>query len=196
MKRRGIAGAVFVVALLLIAAGGDDGSESRSQSGSESSTEQSDAPEGEPEEHDEDVTFGESADAADADRVVEVTMNDDFSFDPATIDVEAGETITFELVNGGAIGHDFTIGDDATQDAHEVEMAEMADTEMDSEDADMDMESEDEEGHGADSNAVTVAAGEQGELTWTFADAGETILFGCHEPGHYDAGMVGDFNLG
>jgi uncharacterized cupredoxin-like copper-binding protein len=196
MKRRGIAGAIFVVSLLLLAACGDDGSESGSQSGSESSTEQSDAPEGEPEEHDEDVTFGESADAADADRVVEVTMNDDFSFDPATIDVAAGETITFKLVNGGVIGHDFTIGDDATQDAHEIEMAEMADMDMEDEDADMDMESEDEEGHGADSNAVTVAAGEQGELTWTFADAGETILFGCHEPGHYDAGMVGDFNLG
>ena len=39
-------------------------------------------------------------------------------------------------------------------------------------------------------NAVTVAAGETRVLTWRFEDAGE-VLYGCHEPGHYEAGMVG-----
>jgi len=57
------------------------------------------------------------------------------------------------------------IGDEATQDEHEVMM-------------------EDEP------NELALAGGESGELTWTFTEAGR-LLFGCHVPGHYDAGMVG-----
>lgn len=159
--------------MLVLAACGDDGSEASAGSASGDQGEE--------------MMFGAPADAADADRVVQVTMNDDFSFEPAAIDVVAGETITFELVNDGAIEHDFTIGDEATQDAHDSEMAEMADMPG--------MESDDEE-HGADSNAVSVGAGQTGEITWTFADPGEKILFGCHIPGHYAAGMVGEFSLG
>ncbi len=42
--------------------------------------------------------------------------------------------------------------------------------------------------HGGDSNAITVKPGKTGSLTYTFDKAGETII-GCHENGHYDAGM-------
>ena len=41
--------------------------------------------------------------------------------------------------------------------------------------------------HGHD-NALSLKAGETGSLSMTFADAG-SLLIGCHEPGHYDAGM-------
>jgi uncharacterized cupredoxin-like copper-binding protein len=33
-----------------------------------------------------------------------------------------------------------------------------------------------------------VAPGDTGELTYTFDEAGP-LEVGCHEPGHYDAGM-------
>ena len=36
--------------------------------------------------------------------------------------------------------------------------------------------------------AITVEPGSTGELTHTFSAADE-VLIGCHEPGHYDAGM-------
>lgn len=36
----------------------------------------------------------------------------------------------------------------------------------------------------------TIPAGETVELTWTFGDEG-IVLIGCHQPGHYDAGMTG-----
>ena len=39
-------------------------------------------------------------------------------------------------------------------------------------------------------NVATIAPGETVELTWTFGDEG-TVLIGCHQPGHYAAGMTG-----
>jgi len=118
--------------------------------------------------------FGEPADAADADRVIDLTANDDFSFDPSEIEVSMGEVITFRVVNNGALIHDFTLGDEMTQDEHDEEMAEMA------EGGDMMMQDE--------PNAVSIDPGESKEVTWHFTEAG-TVLIGCHQVGHYAAGM-------
>lgn len=120
--------------------------------------------------------FGEPGDPATADRTVEIVTTDALVFNPADLTVTAGETITFRLVNDGTIIHDFTLGDEATQEEHEEEMAEMA-------------------GMASDQpNAVTIAAGEIKELTWTFTEAG-TVLIGCHQPGHYDGGMKGQITV-
>lgn len=119
-----------------------------------------------------DFGFGEPADAASADRVVEIDALDAFAFDPDEITVEAGETVTFRVTNTGAIPHDFTLGDEAMQDEHEAEMAEMG--------GEMEMHDE--------PNLLALEPGETKELTWHFTQAGE-ILIGCHQPGHYDAGM-------
>ena len=123
-------------------------------------------------------SFGEPADAADADRVIDIDAHDDFSFDPAAIDVEVGETVTFRVTNAGKLPHDFTLGDADTQDDHDAEMAAMP----------MDHMGPDED------NAVTLDAGATKELTWTFTEAGE-ILMGCHIPGHYAAGMRGTITI-
>ena len=123
-------------------------------------------------EHEDDFVFGQPGDASAADRVIEIEASDDFTFSPAEIAVSAGETITFEVTNTGKIPHDFTLGDQATQDAHEAEMA-----------------GGDMKEHG-DPNAVVLEPGETSELTWTFTEAG-TVLIGCHQPGHYAAGMKG-----
>ncbi|HVR32767.1 MAG TPA: plastocyanin/azurin family copper-binding protein [Acidimicrobiia bacterium] len=117
-------------------------------------------------------SFGEPADAASADRVIEITASDDFRFDPASIEVSAGETATFRVTNIGAIPHDFTLGDESTQQAHAEEMEEMAGMSMPDE-----------------PNAMVVAPGETRELTWHFTKAGD-LLIGCHETGHYAAGMI------
>ena len=127
--------------------------------------------------HEEVFAFGEPADAADADRVIEIAAYDDFTFGPEEITVTAGETVTFVVTNVGNLPHDFTLGDEETQDIHEAEMAEMAGM------AASDM------AH-ADPNAVVVAAGETAELTWHFSESG-TFVMGCHQPGHYAAGMKG-----
>lgn len=121
--------------------------------------------------------FGEPGDPAQADRVVEIQATDKLVFEPTELTVKAGETITFRVINAGQIPHDFTLGDQATQDDHEQEMAEMAGMAIPDSD-----------------NAVVVAAGETKELTWRFTEAG-TVLIGCHQPGHYAAGMKGEITV-
>jgi len=168
-----------IAGAFVLASCGDDGGESQATSNATTDGPSDEDGETHDEESAEDWAFGAQADAAEADRTVDIVMNDDFTFTPDAIEITDGETVTFSIVNEGAIEHDFTIGDEATQDEHDAEMAEMAGM--------------DDEGHGSDRNAVTVPAGETHELTWTFTDPGETVLFGCHVPGHYTAGMVGEF---
>lgn len=124
-------------------------------------------------------SFGEPADATEADRAIDIDAADDFSFEPDNIEVEVGETVTFRVTNVGKLPHDFTIGDSDTQDDHDAEMAEMP---MDGMRAD-------------DANAMTMDPGQTKEMTWTFTEAGD-ILMGCHIPGHYAAGMRGTITMG
>jgi uncharacterized cupredoxin-like copper-binding protein len=116
--------------------------------------------------------FGEPADPAEASRTIEIFASDDFSFDPAEVTVSSGEVITFRVVNNGQLVHDFTLGDEATQDEHEEEMAEMGGMAHD------------------EPNVLGLAAGETKEMTWRFGEEG-TVIFGCHQPGHYAGGMRG-----
>lgn len=125
------------------------------------------------------VNFGEAGDPADADRTIEIEMLDSLQFEPETVDVQAGETITFALTNSGKIVHEFLIGDEQYQEEHAEEMAEMNGGTV---------------GHEDRPNGIEVEPGETGELTWTFTEEGE-LLYGCHEPGHYQGGMVGTINV-
>jgi uncharacterized cupredoxin-like copper-binding protein len=111
--------------------------------------------------------------SGDGARTVAVRMFDDMRYDPARFDVNAGETVTFEVSNSGDVRHEFFVG---TLDEHEEHADEMR---------------EDAHGDEAHENpaAVRLEPGESGSLTYTFAEAGE-LLVGCHEPGHYEAGMV------
>lgn len=121
--------------------------------------------------------FGEPGDAAMADRVIEITASDDFRFDPASIEIATGETVTFRVTNTGAIPHDFTLGDEMTQQAHAEEMEEMAGMTMPDE-----------------PNAMVLAPGETRELTWHFTQPG-SLMIGCHQTGHYAAGMIGHITV-
>lgn len=123
--------------------------------------------------HDTDFWFGEPADPNQADRTVEVTVDDTFHFSPADLTVTAGETITFTVTNIGQLPHEFTLGDAAIQDKHEAEMSDMGGMSMPDE-----------------PNSIGVATGETKQLSFRFTQAGE-VLYGCHVPGHYAAGMKG-----
>lgn len=122
-----------------------------------------------------DFAFGEPAEPADATETVQVSMNDDFTYEPPSITVPVGETVLFEVTNDGAIVHEFTLGDHELQLEHEEEMAEM--------EGGMMMQDE--------PNAIAVEPGETKELAFTFTEAG-SLEYACHEPGHYDAGMIGE----
>jgi uncharacterized cupredoxin-like copper-binding protein len=107
-------------------------------------------------------------------RTVEVDMVE-LAFRPATLTAKSGERIRFVFRNQGKIPHDAFIGDAAAQAEHEQEMrqAEKGGHDMDD---------------NADRDALTLEPGKKGELTFTFDQPG-TVEIGCHEPGHYTAGM-------
>ena len=107
------------------------------------------------------------------DRTVEIEMVD-VAFRPATLSVRVGETVKFVFRNTGKATHDAFLGDAAAQTEHEADMAEtrkgMAGHEM------------------SDDDSIQVKPGKSGTIVKTFDMAGVTEI-GCHEPGHYQAGM-------
>ncbi|GAC1364091.1 MAG: hypothetical protein NVSMB32_06290 [Actinomycetota bacterium] len=100
---------------------------------------------------------------------VDVVMKD-LSFTPDHLSVRRGDVVTLRFSNSGAVLHEAVIGDEATQGQAETAMHEGGHPGMHS------------------MNAVQVKPGEKGQLTFTFDKPGEVVI-GCHQPGHYGAGM-------
>ena len=115
--------------------------------------------------------------ASSADRTVEIEMRD-IAFAPNRVEVRSGESIRFVFRNVGKVDHDAFIGDETAQDDHEMEMRKSGSTDMDGMD----------HGGGSDEGGITVKPGKTGELTHTF-QGDDDVLIGCHQAGHYAAGM-------
>ena len=146
--------------------------------------------------------FGQPAPAAKATRSIEVVLNE-MSFDPKAIQVKAGETVRFVLVNKGQLLHEFNLGDAAMHAQHQQEMLQMQQSgmltptgmkEISHDMADMDHGSMDHGMKHDDPNSVLVEPGKTAELTWTFSKA-TSLEFACNIPGHYQAGMVGKLTV-
>jgi len=127
-----------------------------------------------------DSAIGKAGDKAKASRVLEVHQLDTHRFEPASLQVKAGETVTLRITNTGSQIHEFFLGDKKAQTAHNKEMQAMGSNPMKMTDT---------------ANAVTIDPGASKELTWTFPKSG-TVDFGCHEPGHYLDGMFGSVKVG
>lgn len=105
-------------------------------------------------------------------RTVEIAARDDLTFEPSTIEVAAGERVRFVVTNEGAMDHEFILGDEATQMAHESQMDAGSHMTLDA------------------MASMAMGPGEMMDATVTFDEPGE-ILFGCHVAGHYAGGMKG-----
>jgi uncharacterized cupredoxin-like copper-binding protein len=112
---------------------------------------------------------GSTASNASASRTVNVEMRD-IAYSPDRVTAGAGETIRFVFHNTGKVRHDAFLGDEAAQMDHEDQMSDTGGM------------------HHGGGGAITVDPDATGELTHTFK-AGDSVLIGCHEPGHYTAGM-------
>ncbi|HVC35005.1 MAG TPA: heavy metal translocating P-type ATPase [Chloroflexota bacterium] len=111
------------------------------------------------------------------DRTIAISANDQLRFAPAAVTVRNGETVAFKVTNTGSVPHEFVVGDAAVQQEHERAMASGG----------MVM--------GGDSAfAVGVPAGQTATLVYTFDKLG-TVSYGCHVPGHYQAGMRGTITV-
>ena len=120
-------------------------------------------------------------------RTIDVTMTDN-AFQPTQLRVNPGETVTLRFKNDGNVTHEAILGDDAMQMAHHAEMT-ASNESMAHNGMAHDGMSE------TSADAVTVEAGKAGELTHTFTESG-TVLVGCHEPGHWEAGMKAIIKIG
>jgi len=116
--------------------------------------------------------FGEPGDAKKVDRTIRIKALDTMRYDNRELSVRAGETVRFTVTNAGNIRHEFVIGDAAEQHEHAKEMRGMSGMAMPDE-----------------ANGISLAPGETKSIVWRFAGPG-TVEFACHEPGHYEAGMV------
>lgn len=147
--------------------------------------------------------FGQPAPAAKATRSVEVVMGD-MSFNPKALEIKAGETVRFVLINKGQLLHEFNLGNAAMHAEHQQEMLKMQQSGMLTPTG-MQAMDHGAMGHGSmagmdhgmrhdDPNSVLVEPGKQAELTWTFSKSG-SLEFACNIPGHYQAGMVGKLTV-
>lgn len=127
--------------------------------------------------------FGEKGDPAAATRTIRVEASE-IKFDTASLEIGAGETVTFAVTNSGDQPHEFTIGDEAYQAAAREMMAMMADMGMDMT-SPVHMAA-----HGETGNVLILQPGQTGTLTWRFTKEG-AFLFSCNFVGHAEVGMTG-----
>lgn len=151
--------------------------------------------------HDHDAAIGKPGKASAASRTVEIVLLE-FSFQPKSIQVKAGETIRFVIRNKGELLHELNIGTAHMHAEHRKEMLVMAEhgmitaTAVNREAMKMDhskMGMKTRMTHD-DPNTALVEPGKTAELVWTFPSAGD-LEFACNIPGHYEAGMLGHFRL-
>ena len=108
---------------------------------------------------------------------IEVQLTDALKIEPVEISVPAGVPVTFVVTNAGATDHEFFLGDEAAQAAHEEEMQNMGGMSHD------------------EPMGIGVKPGETKELTVTFPQNGSTLA-GCHVAGHYAGGMKATLQIG
>lgn len=118
------------------------------------------------------TAFGKPGEPKKVSRTVNVDMTDDMRFTPSTITVKRGETIRFTLKNSGKVKHEMVLGT-------EGQLEELYHTRMQTPEKEY-----------ATPSALTVEAGQSGDIIWQFTKLG-TVSFACLLPGHYDAGMRG-----
>jgi uncharacterized cupredoxin-like copper-binding protein len=126
----------------------------------------------------------------------------EFAFQPNELQAKVGQEVTFELVNSGALEHEFMVGRDVKMtnsrpDGYEQDMFAAANTEpvvMGGQEESMDMND-----HGSEHAGFMVIVpngSEKATVTFTATDdmVGEWEI-GCFSQDgvHYDAGMKGKF---
>lgn len=144
------------------------------------------------------AAYGEPGSKANATRTIEIVMRDNL-YEPETVSVKAGETVRFVVKNEGGLVHEFQIGTPDSIEEHASMMLMMVEhgvLEADRINYDVGKSMQKSMGHGThdEPNSVLLEPGKSGEVVWTFPEQAN-IEFACTVPGHYESGMVGEFNL-
>lgn len=143
--------------------------------------------------------LGEPAKASSAGsrlRTVRIEMTEN-QFTPKNIQIKAGETVRFVVVNKGQLLHEFSFAPPDVAAAHRPEMAMMLEHGMITPDRIISLTMTMPNGHKMDHtqpNSVLVEPGKSGEIVWKFTSSG-TLELSCNLPGHYESGMVGELKV-
>ena len=147
---------------------------------------------------DKNMKIGSKGNVNDVSRVIKVIMYDNY-YEPSSFQINAGETIKFEVENAGELVHEFNIANKMMHMKHQPEMEKMVENEIlfaDSIDkvkmkkmAKMDKSM----GH-SHSNSVLLEPKQKGDIIWKFENA-VNIEVACNVPGHYQAGMIAKVNI-
>ena len=147
---------------------------------------------------DKNMKIGSKGKENEVSRVIKVVMYDNY-YEPSSFQIKDGETIKFEVENGGMLVHEFNIANKMMHMKHQPEMIKMVENEIllaDSIDkkkmkkmAKMDKAM----GH-SHSNSVLLEPKQKGEIIWKFDNA-VNIEVACNVPGHYQVGMIAKVDI-
>ena len=147
---------------------------------------------------DKNMKIGSKGNVNDISRVIKVIMYDNF-YEPSSFQINAGETIKFEVENAGELVHEFNIANKMMHMKHQPEMEKMVENEIlfaDSIDKDKmkKMVKMDKSMGHSHSNSVLLEPKQKGDIIWKFDNA-INIEVACNVPGHYQAGMIAKVNI-
>ena len=147
---------------------------------------------------DKNMKIGSKGNENDISRVIKVIMNDNY-YEPSSFQINAGETIKFEVENAGELVHEFNIANKMMHMKHQPEMEKMVENEIlfaDSIDKNKmkKMAKIDKSMGHSHSNSVLLEPKQKGNIIWRFDNA-VNIEVACNVPGHYQAGMIAKVNI-
>ena len=147
---------------------------------------------------DKNMKIGSKGNVKDVSRVIKVIMFDNY-YEPSSFQINAGETIKFEIENAGELVHEFNIANKMMHIKHQPEMEKMVDNEIlfaDSIDKNKmkKMAKIDKSMGHSHSNSVLLEPKQKGNIIWRFDNA-VNIEVACNVPGHYQAGMIAKVNI-
>ena len=131
-------------------------------------------------------------------RVIKVVMYDKY-YEPSSFQIKDGETIKFEVENGGMLVHEFNIANKMMHIKHQPEMIKMVENEIlladsiDKEKMKKMAKMDKAMGH-SHSNSVLLEPKQKGEIIWKFDNA-VNIEVACNVPGHYQVGMIAKVDI-
>ena len=142
---------------------------------------------------DKNMKIGSKGNENDISRVIKVIMYDNY-YEPSSFQINAGETIKFEVENAGELVHEFNIANKMMHIKHQPEMEKMVENEIlfaDSIDKNKmkKMAKIDKSMGHSHSNSVLLEPKQKGNIIWRFDNA-VNIEVACNIPGHYQAGMI------
>jgi uncharacterized cupredoxin-like copper-binding protein len=121
-------------------------------------------------------TIGKPGKMSQVTKTITVDMGDDMRFTPEKINVRKGDVVHFIVKNSGKVKHEMVLGTPEELAAHYKQMLKFPGMVHE------------------DPQTASVAPGQSGDIVWAFTSSG-IVDFACLQPGHFDAGMKGQFSV-